>query len=363
LKQLYLKHRFLILDEPTSVLTPQESEEVLGLVRDLAHRSELTVLMITHKFQEVMSFTDEVTVLRKGRLVGHTKVEHTNPDELAEWMMGEARIATAPKTRSSVDNEASVGLEILRLSVASDRGTNAVNELSLKVRSGEIVGIAGISGNGQKELVEALLGQRHFLSGEINVNGVPYRATRTEMLQQKVFSLPEEPLRNACIAGMSVAENMALRNFDSPAMRRPGWFINRTAIRMRAQKLIAAFNVSPALPERPIGTLSGGNVQRAVLARELAESASVLIAANPVFGLDFSAVSDIQARILAAREQGTAVLLISEDLDELLELADTVLVMANGCIVHVADARSADRAILGRYMAGHASQSVLEDAA
>jgi simple sugar transport system ATP-binding protein len=363
LKQLYLKHRFLILDEPTSVLTPQESEEVLGLVRDLAHRSELTVLMITHKFQEVMSFTDEVTVLRKGRLVGHTKVEDTNPDELAEWMMGEARVATAPKTRSSVENEASVGLEILRLSVASDRGTNAVNELSLKVRSGEIVGIAGISGNGQKELVEALLGQRHFLSGEINVNGVPYRATRTEMLQQKVFSLPEEPLHNACIAGMSVAENMALRNFDSPAMRRPGWFINRTAIRIRAQKLIAAFNVSPALPERPIGTLSGGNVQRAVLARELAESASVLIAANPVFGLDFSAVSDIQARILAAREQGTAVLLISEDLDELLELADTVLVMANGCIVHVADAHSADRAILGRYMAGHASQSVLEDAA
>lgn len=363
LKQLYLKHRFLILDEPTSVLTPQEAEEVLSLVRDLAHRSELTVLMITHKFQEVMSFADEVTVLRKGRLVGHTKVEQTNPDKLAEWMMGEARIAKVPKKRSSVENEASVGLEILRLSVTNDRGTNAVSELSLKVRSGEIVGVAGISGNGQKELVEALLGQRRFLGGEIKVNGMPYHATRTEMLQQKVFSLPEEPLHNACIAGMSVAENMALRNFDSAAMRHPGWFVNRTAIRMRAQKLIAAFNVSPALPERPIGTLSGGNVQRAVLARELAESASVLIAANPVFGLDFSAVSDIQVRILAAREQGTAVLLISEDLDELLELADTVLVMANGCIVYVCDAHSADRKILGRYMAGHASQSTLEDVA
>ncbi|TDI75263.1 MAG: ABC transporter ATP-binding protein [Betaproteobacteria bacterium] len=362
LKQLYLKHRFLILDEPTSVLTPQESEEVLGLVRDLAHRSELTVLMITHKFKEVMSFADEVTVLRKGQLVGHSKVEHTNPDELAKWMMGEARIAAAPKMRSPVKDEASIGLEILRLCVASDRGTTAVNELSLKVKRGEIVGIAGISGNGQKELVEALLGQRHFLSGEINVNGAPYHATRTEMLKQKVFSLPEEPLHNACIAGMSVADNIALRNFDSPAMRRPGWLINRAAIRIRAQKLIAAFNVSPALPDRPIGTLSGGNVQRAVLARELAESATVLIAANPVFGLDFSAVSDIQARILAAREQGTAVLLVSEDLDELLELADTVLVMTNGCIVYVTDARSADRTTLGRYMAGHA-KSALEDAA
>jgi simple sugar transport system ATP-binding protein len=169
-------------------------------------------------------------------------------------------------------------------------------------------------------------------------------------------------LHNACIAGMSVADNIALRNFDSPAMRRPGWLINRAAIRIRAQKLIAAFNVSPALPDRPIGTLSGGNVQRAVLARELAESATVLIAANPVFGLDFSAVSDIQARILAAREQGTAVLLVSEDLDELLELADTVLVMTNGCIVYVTDARSADRTTLGRYMAGHA-KSALEDAA
>jgi simple sugar transport system ATP-binding protein len=362
LKQLYLKHRFLILDEPTSVLTPQESEEVLGLVRDLAHRSELTVLMITHKFKEVMSFADEVTVLRKGQLVGHSKVEHTNPDELAKWMMGEARIAAAPKMRSPVKDEASIGLEILRLCVASDRGTTAVNELSLKVKRGEIVGIAGISGNGQKELIEALLGQRRFLTGKISVNGVPYHATRTEMLQQKVFSLPEEPLHNACIAGMSVADNIALRNFDSPAMRRPGWLINRAAIRIRAQKLIAAFNVSPALPDRPIGTLSGGNVQRAVLARELAESATVLIAANPVFGLDFSAVSDIQARILAAREQGTAVLLVSEDLDELLELADTVLVMTNGCIVYVTDARSADRTTLGRYMAGHA-KSALEDAA
>ena len=359
LKQLYLKHRFLILDEPTSVLTPQEAEEVLGLVRDLAHRSELTVLMITHKFQEVMSFTDEVTVLRKGRLVGHTKVGQTSPDELAEWMMGEARIVEEQKVRLPVLEDAQVGLEISQLNVAGDRGTNAVNELSLKVRSGEIVGVAGISGNGQKELVEVLLGQRRFLSGKISVNGAPYRATRTEMLEQKVFSLPEEPLHNACIAGMSIAENMALRNFDSPAMRRPGWLINRTAIRKRAQKLISAFNVSPALPERPIGTLSGGNVQRAVLARELAESASVLIAANPVFGLDFSAVSDIQARILAAREQGAAILLISEDLDELLELADTVLVMANGCIVHVTAASSSDRTTLGRYMAGHASQSAL----
>jgi len=363
LKQLYLQRRLLILDEPTSVLTPQEAEEVLGLVRDLAHAGELTVLMITHKFPEVTAYADGVSVLRKGRLVGQAPVAATSPDELAAWMMGEARVSSAPASRSPLAADAPVGLDVDGLQVAGDRGTGAVNGVSLQVRRGEIVGIAGISGNGQKELVEALLGQRHRDAGEIRVNGARYHATRAEMLAQRVFSLPEEPLHNACIAGMSVAENMALRDFDSAAMRLPGWRVNRAAMRARARELIAAFNVKPALPERPIGTLSGGNVQRAVLARELADSVTVLIAANPVFGLDFAAVSDIHARILAAREQGTAVLLVSEDLDELLELSDRILVMANGMIVHATDAAGADRAGLGRHMAGHTSTIDLQEAA
>ncbi|SMP53405.1 ABC transporter ATP-binding protein [Noviherbaspirillum suwonense] len=354
LKQLYLQRRFLILDEPTSVLTPQEAEEVLGLVRDLAHRDALTVLMITHKFQEVTAFADDVTVLRKGRMAGQARVADTSPDELAAWMMGQGRVVVAGAARKPVATDAPVGLDVQKLCVGSDRGTEAVGGLSLQVRRGEIVGIAGISGNGQKELVEALLGQRKATSGAIVVNGAPYRATRAEMQAQKVFCLPEEPLHNACIAGMSVAENMALRDFDSAALRLPGWRINRAAMRERADKLIAAFNVKPAAPDRPIGTLSGGNVQRAVLARELAESVTVLIAANPVFGLDFAAVADIHARIVAAREQGAAVLLVSEDLDELLELADRIVVMANGAIVHASDAGSSDRATLGRHMAGHA---------
>lgn len=369
LKQLYLKRRFLILDEPTSVLTPQEAQEVLGLLRDLAHRGELTVLMITHKFHEVTAFADDVTVLRKGRLVGHAKVTDTSAAELAAWMMGEARTATeeieaAAASRPAVDPAAAVGLQVTQLQVANDRGTQAVNALSLQVRRGEIVGIAGISGNGQKELVEALLGQRPIAAGQVAVNGLPYGATRDEMLTQKVFSLPEEPLRNACVAGMSVAENMALRDFDHAPMCRQGWRIDRGAMQARAEALIAAFNVKPALPKRAIGTLSGGNVQRAVLARELAESVTVLIAANPVFGLDFAAVADIHARILAARAQGAAVLLISEDLDELLELADRIVVMTNGGIVYEALARDADRATLGHHMAGHdVSASALQEAA
>ena len=378
LKQLYLKRRFLILDEPTSVLTPNEAQDVLDMLRGLARDDELTVLMITHKFHEVSAFADEVTVLRKGRLVGHARTADTSPAELAAWMMGERRDlgmagAGVPgnpgnpggmgKTRQPLAAGAPTGLEVRRLRVDSDRGTQAVRSLSLRVRRGEIVGLAGISGNGQKELVEALLGQRAIAAGTIAVNGEAYGASRDEMQRHKVFSLPEEPLRNACVANMSVAENMALRDFDRAPLRRHGWRIDRAAMRARARDLIAAFNVKPPLPGRAIGTLSGGNVQRAVLARELAESVTVLIAANPVFGLDFAAVADIHARIVAVREQGAAVLLISEDLDELLELADRILVIEGGAIVHETTAAAADRATLGEHMAGHARPPQQEQAA
>jgi simple sugar transport system ATP-binding protein len=364
LKQLYLKRRFLILDEPTSVLTPQEAEEVLGLVRDLAHRGDLTVLMITHKFHEVSAFADKVTVLRKGKQVADAAVAETTPDLLASWMMGEARIAAVPALRQPVAHDAPVGLRIDDLSVPGDRGEAAVAGVSLQVRKGEVVGIAGISGNGQKELVEALLGQRAPGSGAVFVDGMPYRGTRAEMRARRVFALPEEPLHNACIAGMSVAENMALREFDYDTGRgKRRWRIDRAAMAQRARELIAAFNVKPPLPERPIGTLSGGNVQRAVLARELAAGAEVLVAATPVFGLDFKAVADIHARIVAAREQGAAVLLVSEDLDELIELSDRLVVIANGRIVHECAALDADRAALGRHMASHADPAPLEKAA
>ncbi|WP_051516502.1 ABC transporter ATP-binding protein [Herbaspirillum sp. RV1423] len=359
LKQLYLRRRLLILDEPTSVLTPQEADEVLGLMHDLTRREELTVLMITHKFHEVTAYADDVTVLRKGKLVGSTAVADTSPAELAHWMMGQARVEKETVARPSVPADAQVGLKVGDLLVLNDRGVAAVNGLSLQVRRGEIVGLAGISGNGQKELVETLLGQRRRLSGAVQIGGADYQASRAEMRERKVFALPEEPLRNACIAGMSVAENMALRNFDVAPFKRNGWRVDRGAMRRQAQALIAAFNVKPPVPERAIGTLSGGNVQRAVLARELGDSTrqedavNVLIVANPVFGLDFASVADIHARLLQARALGAAVLLVSEDLDELLELSDRILVMTDGAIVHETNAAGAERAELGRWMAGH----------
>ncbi|NYH27770.1 ABC transporter ATP-binding protein [Paraburkholderia bryophila] len=368
LKQLYLQQRFLILDEPTSVLTPQEADEVLGLMRALTTRGELTVLMITHKFREVMAYADDVTVLRKGRQVGTSAVADTSRDQLAAWMMGTATTATTPTAtpaavlaavkverlpRKPVDESATVRLALRDVSVEDDRGHTAVKHATLSVRAGEILGLAGVSGNGQKELVEALVGQRRVKTGDMWIAGKPYHATRAEMTQRRVFAIPEEPLKNACVGAMSIAQNLALRDFDREPLRRGGWWLDRRALRERAAQRIAEFNVRPPLPERAIGTLSGGNVQRAVLARELGQPVDVLIVANPVFGLDFASVADIHARLMAARDAGAAVLLVSEDLDELLELADRIMVIAEGELVFDTPAAHADRAVLGQHMAGH----------
>jgi simple sugar transport system ATP-binding protein len=356
LKQLYLQRRFMILDEPTSVLTTNEADEVLGMLKTMAHASKVTVLMITHKFREVMAFADAVTVLRRGQFAGAGNVADLNPTMMAEMMVGDREIpqATGEKSGAGTAPGAAVAprLQVRSLAVEDDTGLPAVKEFTLAVHPGEIVGIAGVSGNGQKELVEALIGQRAHVGGEVHVGGKPYTASRGEISYWKAFSLPEEPLRNACVAGMSVAENMALRNFDRAPLARGIW-LNKRAMRDQAVRWIGDFKVKTRGPETPIAALSGGNVQRAVLARELSGQALVLIAANPVFGLDFAAVAEIHDRILAARNEGAAVLLVSADLDELLELADRIVVMFEGRIVHETLASTADITVIGPAMAGH----------
>ena len=367
LKQLYLKPRLLILDEPTSVLTPQEADEVLGHVRAFAQSGLCTVLIITHKFREVMAYADSVTVLRRGRAVHHCRVDGTSPAQLAAAMMGEggaseglkpnvpaAPVDRAPPAIKTIADDAPVALQVDRLQAMGDRGTLAVHDLSLAVRAGEILGVAGVSGNGQRELVEALVGQRPRLSGSVTVRGEPYAATRSENRRLKVRSLPEEPLRNACVGDLSVAENMALRDFDQPPLSSPsfGGLLNFGAWRSRAREWIAEYGVKTQGEGAPIRSLSGGNVQRAVLARELAGDINVLIAANPVFGLDFAAVAEIHSRIVQVREKGGAVLLVSEDLDELLELADRIVVMSEGRVVFETAAATAERRELGAHMGG-----------
>jgi general nucleoside transport system ATP-binding protein len=350
LKQLYLKRRFLILDEPTSVLTPGEADEVLGMLRRLVVAGELTILMITHKFREVMAFADQVTILRRGKLAGRGKVGELTADDMARAMIGAEQLTVQP-TRTG--EAGPTRLQLDKIFARDDAGGAAVHDLSLDVRAGEIVGIAGVSGNGQRQLVEVLAGQREAESGEIRVSGKTYHAQREEMRRHKMSLLPEEPLKNACVAGMSVADNIALREFDRAPFASGGWWLNRVAFRLDAMRKIARYKIKTRTPDTPIAALSGGNVQRAVLARELGHDVEVLVAANPCFGLDFAAVAQIHAEIMAARNRGAAVLLVSEDLDELLELSDRLVVMFHGRLVYETRASDADLTEIGRQMAGH----------
>ncbi len=351
LKQLYLGRRFLILDEPTSVLTPSEADELLGMVRGLTETDGLTVLMITHKFREVTAFADTVSVLRRGRYVGGGTVADLDHGAMAEMMIGDRQIA--PKTGRT----GALGAPVLQLEGVNAADRSGLKEIAideLTASGGEIVGVAGISGNGQTELVEILAGQRPLRAGGIRVNGKPYGATRAEARAARVRYLPEEPLRNACAPAMSVAENISFHDFDiQPDGARRFW-LRPAAMTRHAAALAAAFKVSMASIDSPIASLSGGNVQRAVLARELSGDVDLLIVANPCFGLDFSAVAEIRARIMAARNAGAAVLLFSEDLDEILELSDRILVMSEGRIVFETEGASADMALIGQHMAGHA---------
>lgn len=352
LKQLYLKSRILILDEPTSVLTPDEADEVLGLLRQEVKAGHLSVLLITHKFREVLAFADQVTVLRKGRLAGQGAVADLTVAAMAKMMLGEERHTKAVAKQPWPDPHPV--LQVNGLKADKDNGLSAFGPLDLAVHSGEIVGIAGVSGNGQRELVETLAGQRSPTQGQITINGNPYRATRAEMTRYGVYALPEEPLRNACVPGMTVAENMALRTFDRPPQARWHLWLVLKAIRQAAQTLIAAFSVKTPSPETPIQNLSGGNVQRTVLARELSSpDIQLLIAANPCFGLDFSAVEQIHNTLVDARNRGVAVLLVSEDLDELLTLSDRILVISEGHLVYDSPIHQADIHDIGHKMAGN----------
>jgi len=384
LKALYARRRFLVLDEPTSVLTPQEADEVLGQMKALCQARQLTVLIITHKFREVFGFCDEVTVLRRGRRTGGTQVAQTTRDELAGWMMGvstedvsaTSAAATAQAVGAAATGQAAALAEALgqpaaaqpavprgtprlsigQLKVAGVEGRLAVDGLSLNVMPGEIVGVAGVSGNGQRELVAALTGALPIAGGQVWVDGQPYKPTRRMMRELSVRSLPEEPLHNACVGKLAVADNLALRSFDRPPLARGPWLL-RSAIRAQALTKIAAFKVKTPGPDALIETLSGGNVQRAVLARELDGNPRLLIVANPCFGLDFQASAEIHARLRAARDAGAGVLLVSEDLDEILALASRMVVLSHGHVGLECTTAEADIGAIGKAMAGELKEA------
>ncbi len=351
LKLLYLDQKLLILDEPTSVLTPGEADEMLGLLRDMTHRKEITVIMITHKFREVTSFCDSVTVLRRGRKVGGGNVKDLTTEAMARMMIGDTQIRD--RAVRSPTPPGDVVLELDDLCAKDEEGLLALDHLNLKVRSGEIVGIAGVSGNGQSELVEVLSGQRPRLAGRMSIKQHRFRPDRSSFYRLKVFGLPEEPHKNATVPKMTVAENMAFRTFDRPPSAKFGWWLSPSPMREKARDLISRYRVKTPSPETALADLSGGNIQRAVLARELSGDVDMLIVANPCFGLDFASVVEIRSQIMEQRNKGAAVLLLSEDLDEVLDLADQVAVMSGGAINYQVPIAEADRATIGKHMAGH----------
>ena len=291
-KQLYLRNKVLFLDEPTSVLTPAEADELLSMLKQRTMTGELTVLMITHKFREVMKFADEVTVLRTGRFAGKGLVKDLTPVDMSAMMIG------SETTRTAARGEKPRGEALLHIEgvgALDDIGLPALEDLNLTVHAGEIVGIAGVSGNGQSKLVEVLAGQRRTSAGQIRLHGEPFTATRAEIRRHKVNCLPEEPLKNTCVGGMSVAQNMVLRNFDAHPHSLLGIFLEPAVHPAGGAGADSLYRVKTPSPEEPIRNLSGGNIQRAVLARELSDGVEVLIAANPCFGLDFAAAAEIRA--------------------------------------------------------------------
>jgi ABC-type uncharacterized transport system ATPase subunit len=322
------------------------------MLKGMTDRKEISVVMITHKFREVTAFADSLTVLRRGRKVGGGKVAELSTDDMARMMIGDTQVRDRAKRAERPAGKTT--LDLAGLMADDDEGLPVLAAVNLKVAAGEIVGIAGVSGNGQSQLVEVLSGQRPLKDGRIFIRDAPFEPTRDAYYRMKVFGLPEEPLKNATVPRMTVAENMAFRNFDKPPNAKLGWWLSPGPMRAKARELIARYQVKTQSPDSPIGDLSGGNVQRAVLARELSGDVDVLIVANPCFGLDFASVAEIRSQIMEQRNKGAAVLLISEDLDEVLELADRVAVMSEGKITYVAPVQETDRATIGMHMAGHA---------
>jgi simple sugar transport system ATP-binding protein len=333
------------------VLTPNEADEVLGRLRQMALASEISVLIITHKFREVVSFADEITVLRRGRVSGRGKVRDTTPAAMAEMMVGASPSSEPPPSRTTV-----VGAPKLRvdqLTADDELGAPALHGITFDVRPGEILGVAAVAGNGQEELVEVLAGQRPSTGGTVWLHDRAFQPSRAAIRRHKLRCLPEEPLANACVATMTVAENLAFRDFDE-APYAAAKLVSRPQLARRAEAAIAEYGVRTRSPDTPIGELSGGNVQRVVLARELSAGVEVLVVANPCMGLDFRAVEDIHRRLRAARDAGAAILLVSADLDEIFALADRIVVLSAGKVVHETTAAAADLRLIGARMAGHA---------
>jgi len=347
-KALYRKAKILILDEPTAVLTPQEAEDLFVIMRELTNKG-VSIIFITHKLKEVLAVADRITVMRAGRVVGTTVPKETNEPKLASMMVGREVILTVQKDPAKPTDEI---LKVDGLHVKDVRGLAALRGVSFRVRAGEVLGIAGVQGNGQTELAEALTGLRHIESGRFelagkDLTGKPPRPITATGLAH----IPEDRQRHGLVLSYTVADNMVLCDYYQPRFSK-GVVIQQNQVDANARKLIKDYDVRTPSPFTTAGKLSGGNQQKVIVARELSRPVKLVIASQPTRGLDVGSIEYIHKEIITMRDRGVAVLLVSAELDEIMSLSDRIAVMYRGEIVATVDRKDASREQLGLWMAG-----------
>jgi simple sugar transport system ATP-binding protein len=350
-KALYRKAEILILDEPTAVLTPQEANDLFRVMRGLSSQG-VSIIFITHKLKEVLAVADRITVMQSGSVVGTCKPEETDENELATMMVGREVILTVDKEPAQLGEPV---LSVKDLSVTDDREVEAVRGVSLSVREGEVLGIAGVQGNGQTELVEALTGLRQAESGQVILSGTDItNKPPRPIIEAGVGHIPEDRQRFGLVLSYPITDNLVLCNYYLPPYARGG-ILDRGAIDENAERLVHQYDVRTPSSQVAVSKLSGGNQQKVIIAREFSRKTKLLIANQPTRGLDVGSIEYIHNMIIQMRDAGCAVLLVSAELDEILSLADRIAVMYNGQILDVLEARDATRENLGLLMAGVAA--------
>jgi simple sugar transport system ATP-binding protein len=348
LKALYREAEILILDEPTAVLTPQETQELFTVMRGLREAGK-GIIFITHKLKEVLAAADRITVVRRGKVVGEADPKTATDDDLAAMMVGRAVQLTVDRSPAEPGQPV---LEVEDLKVLDERGHVAVDGVTFVVRAGEIVCVAGVQGNGQTELAEAVTGLRTPSEGAIRLGGKDItKADADHVLDAGVGHVPEDRLRDGLILGFSIADNMVLDTYDKPPFAR-GFVRNEQAVREAAWERARDFDVRTPSVLQLASTLSGGNQQKVIVAREFSRPISLLIASQPTRGLDVGSIEYIHSRIVQKRDEGTAVLIVSPELDEVLALADRIIVMYRGRVVGIVPGAEATREGIGLLMAG-----------
>lgn len=348
IKALYRNADILILDEPTAVLTPQEANELFRIMRELTERG-VSIIFITHKLKEVLAVADRIGVLRRGRVVGTADPKTATETSLAEMMVGRQVLLRVEKASAKPGQPV---LQINNLQVNDDRGHLAVKGFSLEVNAGEILGVAGVEGNGQRELVEALTGLRSIAGGQILLDGKDIsHANPRQITTLGVAHIPEDREKHGLVMPYSVADNMVLNRYYEPPYAR-GLLMNQDKIVEAGQKLVTQYDVRTPGVFTPASSLSGGNKQKVIVAREFSHPTSLLVAAQPTRGIDVGSIEFIHKQIIAQRDQGVAVLLVSAELDEILSLADRVVVLFGGRVVSQLPIEEATRERVGLLMAG-----------